>query len=121
MRPEDTLSEMAKCDAVKESATALRTRPIRTSHLRSEHSQGGAQRSEQYLYGAQRVIKLQTRQRGVVSETGGRTGDAKPKWSGGGFGHSRLPVSRGTDSCAEWRNQKVFRFAGEVAKAKGKQ
>jgi hypothetical protein len=28
--------------------------------LRSEHSQGGAQRSEQYLYGAQRAIKSST-------------------------------------------------------------
>jgi hypothetical protein len=31
--------------------------PIRTSVTRTEHSQGGAQRSEQYLYGAQRAIK----------------------------------------------------------------
>jgi len=35
----------------------LQRKPIRASHLRSEHSQGGAQRSEQYLYGAQRAIK----------------------------------------------------------------
>jgi hypothetical protein len=35
--------------------------PIETSHSRSEHSQRGAQRSEQYLYGAQRVIKSKVR------------------------------------------------------------
>jgi hypothetical protein len=29
--------------------------------LRSEHSQGGAQRSEQYLYGAQRAIESKAR------------------------------------------------------------
>jgi hypothetical protein len=29
--------------------------PVETSHPRSERSQGGAQRSEQYLYGAQRA------------------------------------------------------------------
>jgi hypothetical protein len=30
---------------------------IRASHLRSEHSQRGAQRNEQYVYGAQRAIQ----------------------------------------------------------------
>jgi hypothetical protein len=34
---------------------------IETSHPRSEHSQGGAQHSEQYLYGAQRAIKSKDR------------------------------------------------------------
>src|ERR1700681_4425420 len=42
---------------ISERAIAPRKQPITTSPTRSEHSQGGAQRSEQYLYGAQRAIK----------------------------------------------------------------
>jgi hypothetical protein len=42
---------------IKTAQLLLRGKSIRASHLRSEHSQGGAQRSEQYLYGAQRAIK----------------------------------------------------------------
>jgi hypothetical protein len=40
-----------------DTATGLPTRTIETFRARSEHSQGGAQRSEQYLYGAQRAIE----------------------------------------------------------------
>jgi len=36
----------------------LQREPIKTRSTRSEHSQGGAQRSEQYLYGAERAIEL---------------------------------------------------------------
>jgi len=42
---------------IKTEQLLLQREPIRASDLRSEHSQGGAQRSEQYLYGAQRAIK----------------------------------------------------------------
>ncbi len=43
---------------IKTSKLLLQREPIKTRSTRSEHSQGGAQRSEQYLYGAQRAIKL---------------------------------------------------------------
>src|SRR6266496_5550178 len=42
-------------------ANALPTRTDTDSHSRSEHSQGGAQRREQYLYGAQRAIESEAR------------------------------------------------------------
>jgi hypothetical protein len=42
---------------IKTEQLLLQRKPIRASHLRSEHSQGGAQCSEQYLYGTQRAIK----------------------------------------------------------------
>jgi len=42
---------------IKTEQLLLERKPIRACHLWSEHSQGGAQRSEQYLYGAQRAIK----------------------------------------------------------------
>jgi hypothetical protein len=42
---------------IKTQQLLLQREPIKTRSARSEHSQGGAQRSEQYLYGAQRAIK----------------------------------------------------------------
>jgi hypothetical protein len=42
-------------------ANALPTRTDTDSHSRSDHSQGGAQRREQYLYGAQRAIESEAR------------------------------------------------------------
>jgi hypothetical protein len=42
---------------IKTQQLLLQREPIKTRSTRSEHSQGGAQRSEQYLYGAQRAIK----------------------------------------------------------------
>jgi hypothetical protein len=39
-------------------ATILRVNPYATSSRRREHSQGGAQPREQYLYGAHRAIRL---------------------------------------------------------------
>ena len=42
---------------IKTEQLLLQREPIKTALTRSEHSQGGAQRSEQYLYGAQRAIK----------------------------------------------------------------
>jgi hypothetical protein len=42
---------------IKTQQLLLQREPIKTSSPRSEHSQGGAQRSEQYLYGAQRATK----------------------------------------------------------------
>jgi hypothetical protein len=42
---------------MKTESMLVQRKPIRVSHLRSEHSQGGAQQGEQYLYGAQRAIK----------------------------------------------------------------
>ena len=42
---------------IKTQQLLLQREPIKTLSTRSEHSQGGAQRSEQYLYGAQRAIE----------------------------------------------------------------
>ncbi|PYK28389.1 MAG: hypothetical protein DME59_02605 [Verrucomicrobia bacterium] len=42
-------------------ANVLPTRTDTDSHSRSEHSQGGAQRREQYIYGAQRAIESKAR------------------------------------------------------------
>jgi len=42
---------------IKTQQLLLQREPIKTRPTRSKHSQGGAQRSEQYLYGAQRAIK----------------------------------------------------------------
>jgi hypothetical protein len=39
---------------IKTQQLRLRREPIKTRSTRSEHSQGGAQQSEQYLYYAQR-------------------------------------------------------------------
>ena len=42
---------------IKTQQLPLQREPIKTRFTRSEHSQGGAERSEQYLYGAQRAIE----------------------------------------------------------------
>jgi hypothetical protein len=67
--------------------------PIRASHLRSEHSQGGAQRSEQYLYGAQRAVQSTCGRSGsfilkdttVLGQTSSHVYEVRPRADKRGF------------------------------------